>query len=94
MTIEQILFKDIPTDVHKKGIKFTFPIGSKDIYFKFDKDLIRNELWEVVELIDDIPEGILAIDHLGQFNYIRVSYYPEKIAEEQILKFLKTIKFE
>lgn len=49
MEIKQVLYKDIPREIFRKGWTISFPGGDKEIYFKFEKDLEDVELWEVID---------------------------------------------
>lgn len=87
MKSKQVLYKDIPRDMYKRGWHFSFPFGVKDIYFKLDQDLADGELWQMIEKIKKYPKGIMDIHSLGQYNYFRVTYYPEEITEADIIEF-------
>ena len=91
MEIKQVLYKDIPREIFKKGLSISFPSGDKEIYFKLKNDLVDIELWEVLETIKTLPTGIVHINALGQYNYLRVIYFPQQITEEDIIKFTKEI---
>lgn len=88
MSITQVLLKDIPKEIYQKGWSISFPSGAKDIFFKFDKDLKDVEMWELTEKLTEYPKGIMDIHNCGRFNYFRVTYYPNEITEEDILKFI------
>jgi len=93
MTIKQVLYKDIPRNIFKRGWSFSIPPGDRDIYFKLEKDLIDKELWKVIEKYqNNRPKGLLDIEALGRYNYFRVNYHPEMITEEDVIEFIKAIK--
>lgn len=91
MKIKQVLYKDIPRSIYKRGFSFSFPPGDKAIYFKLENDLKDVGLWQALQSVKKLPDGLIHIDALGQYNYFRAAYYPEKITEEDVLNFVKNI---
>lgn len=92
MIITQILPKDIPN--FKKGWSISFPPGAKDIYFKLENDLTKHEVWEILDKNKEYPRGIMSIEGMRQYNYFRVTYYPEEITEQSIISFVNKIDFK
>ncbi len=91
MSIEQVLYRDIPREIFTKGFSLSFPAGAREIYFKLDRDLVDKELWEIIDPIRNYPKGIMVMEALGRYNYIMIVYYPKKITEQKILEFVRSI---
>ncbi len=92
--IRQILYKDIPRKIYHKGWSISFPLGTKDSYFKLSDDLVDYDLCKVIAKIKNLPTGVMHVEALGQFNYFRITYYPEKITDEKVIDFAKNINFK